>query len=261
MLSSPHFALDLLSRIEDAGLNASAPPQQRWVDGWLVRFSPGKAKRARCINAVARGRLPLAQRLSLCEAIYRESELPLLVRLTPFSEPATLDRDLAALGLPQIDGTRVMVRSVATELEPAPLPADCRLNSVGPDVFAEAVGLLRGSPHAQRQAHALRLMLSPVAFVGHLVRNADGTVIACGQMAFEAGLVGLYDIFTTPCQRGRGVAKALCAKMLATARARGADAAYLQVEADNSAARRIYSRMGFTDAYAYHYRGGEELSK
>ncbi len=37
----------LLSRIEDAGINASAPPQQRWVDGWLVRCSPGKAKRAR----------------------------------------------------------------------------------------------------------------------------------------------------------------------------------------------------------------------
>ena len=46
---------DLLSRIEDAGLNASAPPQQRWLDGWLLRFSPGKAKRARCVNAVAAG--------------------------------------------------------------------------------------------------------------------------------------------------------------------------------------------------------------
>jgi ribosomal protein S18 acetylase RimI-like enzyme len=238
MLPSPHFALDLLSRIEDAGLNASAPPQQRWVDGWLVRFSPRKAKQARCVNAVGRSRLSLAQRLSLCEAIYRESELPLLVLLTPFSEPASLDRDLAALGLPQIDDTRVMVRSVATELEAASLPADCSLHSVGPDVFAEAVGLLRGSSPQQQRAHALRLMLSPVPFAGHLVRNADNAVIACGQMALETGLVGLYDIFTTPSQRGRGVAKALCAKVLATARARGADAAYLQVEADNSVARR-----------------------
>jgi len=34
----------------------SAPPEQRWLDGWLLRFSPGKAKRARCINAVAEGR-------------------------------------------------------------------------------------------------------------------------------------------------------------------------------------------------------------
>jgi hypothetical protein len=38
--------LALLSRIEDAGINASAPQQQRWIDGWLVRFSPAKAQRA-----------------------------------------------------------------------------------------------------------------------------------------------------------------------------------------------------------------------
>ncbi len=50
---NPAFDATLLSRVEDAGLNASAPPQQRWIDGWLLRFSPGKAKRARCINAVA----------------------------------------------------------------------------------------------------------------------------------------------------------------------------------------------------------------
>ena len=49
----------LARRIEDAGLNASAPPQQAFVDGWLLRLSPGKAKRARCINALQRGRLPL----------------------------------------------------------------------------------------------------------------------------------------------------------------------------------------------------------
>ena len=56
---SPPFPAELLSRIEDAGINASAPREQLWVDGWLVRFSPGKAKRARCVQAVAAGRLPL----------------------------------------------------------------------------------------------------------------------------------------------------------------------------------------------------------
>ena len=45
---SDRWPASLLSRIEDAGLNASAPPQQRWMDGWIVRTSPGKARRARC---------------------------------------------------------------------------------------------------------------------------------------------------------------------------------------------------------------------
>ena len=99
----------LLSRVEDAGLNASAPPQQRWLDGWLLRLSPGKAKRARCVNAVATGRLPLRDRLALCELAFREAGLPLFVRITPFTQPPALDDVLAAQGLHRIDDTRVMV--------------------------------------------------------------------------------------------------------------------------------------------------------
>ena len=66
-----------LARIEDAGLNASAPPQQRVLDGWLLRFSPGKAKRSRCVNAVAPGRMPVAHKLALCEPVFAQAGLPL----------------------------------------------------------------------------------------------------------------------------------------------------------------------------------------
>ena len=107
------FDPNLLSRVEDAGLNASAPPQQRWLDGWLVRFSPGKAKRARCINALALGRTPLADKLALCSTLFADAGLPLYVRVTPFSQPAGLDQQLAALGMPRIDDTRVMLMPVA----------------------------------------------------------------------------------------------------------------------------------------------------
>ena len=72
---NPAFDPLLLSRIEDAGLNASAPPQQRLIDGWLVRFSPGKAKRARCVNAVASGRLAIRHKLALCEQVFAEAAI------------------------------------------------------------------------------------------------------------------------------------------------------------------------------------------
>jgi GNAT superfamily N-acetyltransferase len=248
------FDSRLLSRMEDAGLNASAPPQQRWVDGWLVRFSPGKAKRARCVNAVSEGRLPLAERLALCEQVFAQAQLPMMLRVTPFTVPASLDDTLAAMGLHRIDDTRVMVLDQLAALESSPLPAGLSLQGIGLEPFAQRVGSLRGSSIAQRQAHAERLLHAPVPFTAFELR-AGGEVLACGQYAIEADLVGLYDVFTTPAARGRGCARQLCQQMLWHARERGARHAYLQVDSDNHPARAVYHRLGFADGYAYHYRG------
>lgn len=255
MLPQPSDPRDsaLLSRIEDAGLNASAPPQQRWMDGWLLRLSGGKAKRARCINPVAAGQLPLQDKLAWAEAAYREAGLPLLLRLTPFSQPGGLDQALADLGYTRLDDTRVMVCTHLPAITAPTLPFRCRFEPVGHEAFAQQVGALRETPLAQRQAHAQRLALSPVPF--HAMRIVrDSQLLACGQFAMENELVGLYDIFTAPPARGRGFATALCTLLLAEAQRQGARHAYLQVEADNLAAREVYRKLGFVDAYAYHYR-------
>ena len=244
----------LLSRIEDAGLNASAPPQQRWVDGWLLRYSPGKAKRARCIQSVADGRLPLAERLALCQAVFSAAGLPMVARITPFSRPVGLDQALAALGWHQQDDTRVMVAPQCPAVA-EPVPAGLVWQQLDAANYAEVVGALRGSPPAQRLAHGQRLALSPVPYQGWVLRRpGDGQVLACGQSAAEADLVGLYDVFTHPQARGQGLARVLCTRLLAQAHSQGARVAYLQVDADNTVARSIYRRLGFADAYAYHYR-------
>lgn len=82
---NPAFDAMLLSRVEDAGLNASAPPQQRWIDGWLLRFSPGKAKRALHQRGSGAGRSPLNERLAACAKVVAQARLPLIVRITPFT--------------------------------------------------------------------------------------------------------------------------------------------------------------------------------
>ncbi len=249
---NPAFDPALLSRIEDAGLNASAPPQQRWLDGWLVRFSPGKAKRARCVNAVAAGRTPLDARLAACEAVFAEAGLPLIVRITPFTLTAELDARLDSDGLRRFDDTRVMVLADLPAAAPAVAPG-ITVASIGLEAFARRVGAFRGSPLAQQQAHAERLQNSPVPFCAHELHQ-NGTPVACGQFAREGDLVGLYDVFTAPAARGQGLAGLLCRHLLAAARAQGARHAYLQVEGDNHAARAVYHRLGFVDGYAYHYR-------
>ena len=250
---NPAFDATLLSRIEDAGLNASAPPQQRWLDGWLLRLSPGKAKRARCINAVAAGRLPISAKLAACQRAFDAAGLPLIMRITPFSLPGDLDATLAHTGLARFDDTRVMV--LADLLAPAPraLPKWLSLHPLALEPFAQRVGQLRGSPLAQRAAHAERLASSPVPFSAWELRR-DGETLACGQIAVEDDIAGLYDVYTAESARGQGLATLLCTALLEDAIRRGARHAYLQVESDNHPARAVYRRLGFSDGYAYHYR-------
>ena len=255
----------LLSRVEDAGLNASAPPQQRWMDGWLLRFSPGKARRARCVNAVARGRLSLHEKLELAAGVYADAGLPMAVRITRFTEPPELDAELAARGWQMQDDTRVMVATPLTTALTAPVlvhrspcrpvaPPGLAMQRLPATAYAAAVGALRGSPQKQIDAHAQRLSLSPVPYLGFAFCAEDGSVQACGQVAREGTLAGLYDVYTRPSARGQGLAQLLCERMLSMAASTGATAAYLQVDGDNATARRIYQRLGFVDGYGYHYR-------
>jgi ribosomal protein S18 acetylase RimI-like enzyme len=246
---------DQLSLIEDASLNASAPPQQRWLDGWLVRFSPGKAQRARSVNPVAAGRLPMQTKLVMAQAVYQEAGLPMLVRITPFSQPPQLDAHLELHGWAKHEETLVMVCADVQKFVPPVWAAGSACHTLSHTAMAHAVGALRASPLAQQQAHAERLAQAPVTFQALAVRrDADQTVMACGQMAREGTLVGLYDVYTAEPARRRGLATALCTQLMIDARTQGARTAYLQVSADNAPAIATYRKLGFTEGYRYHYR-------
>ena len=257
---APDVPLALLQRIEDSSLNASAPPQQRWLDGWIVRYNPGKAKRARCINAVAPGVRNAQDKLAECEALFREAGLPLVVRITPFTQPAGLDAQLAAQGWPLFDDTRVMVLPhLAQPLAGTPcLPAGWTESVEDAQAFAHTVGALRGSSQVEIEAHAQRVTHSPVPYTGVVWRDGAGQVQVSGQIALEGDLVGLYDIFTAPAARGRGLATAFCAGLLVRAWQAGARTAYLQVDAANAPASQVYFKLGFQDGYTYHYRSSNK---
>jgi len=243
---------ELAARIEEAGLNAAQPAEQLLVDGWLLRHCPGKARRGRSVNALADGRLPLAARIDRCRTLYAQAGLPCLFRITPFSRPPGLDEALARRGFVAEDETRVMTRALGGALPPASQP----LREIGIDEFARLAGELRGSPAPQVAAHAARLAaVSPLLATRRLALLRDGRVVAIGQSVQQADLVGLYDIVTATAARNRGLATALTAELLRRAQEDRAAVAYLQVSADNIAARSVYRKLGFADRYAYWYRG------
>lgn len=241
-------------QIEQAGLNALQTQRQLFYDGWLLRLSGGKAKRARSVNAFFGSTLPLPRKIAHCESLYAQHGLPPLFRMTPFDQPRDLEAALAARGYVAFEET--LVQAAPLEQPPEiPEPGDeVALEALGADAFVEAVGELRQSPAAQRDAHRERLAHSPLDKRCVAV-SAGGTVVCTAQAAVEDGLAGLYDVVTAEAARGNGYATLACTSLLSWAWQHGAHAVYLQVSADNAPALAIYRRLGFATVYTYHYRG------
>ena len=140
-------------RIEEAGLNALQTQRQLFYDGWLLKLSAGKAKRARSVNAFFGSTLSLPRKIEHCEKIYAQHGLAPLFRMTPFNCPADLEDALAARGYLAFDTTLVQ----AMKMDEAPaIPAaadDVDIAALEAAAFVETVGELRGSTVAQREAH------------------------------------------------------------------------------------------------------------
>lgn len=247
---------DLLGRrIEEAGLNNMHTRRQLVYDGWLLFLSPGRAKRARSVNAYFGSTLALDEKIVHCERVYAKRGLPLLFRITPFVQPASLDDALARRGYVAFDETLVKLCT----LEQAPLRnqrSDVLIERVELPPFVEAIGECRGSDITQCAAHLERLANSPLD-VRPVVARGDRAVLGGGIVSIFDDIAGVFDVFTVPSMQRRGVATVVVSHLLVDAWQRGARHFYLQVSADNAAAIGVYRKFGFATCYRYHYRARE----
>jgi N-acetylglutamate synthase len=242
-----------LKRVEEIGLNGLQTQRQLFYDGWLLRVSPGKAKRARSVNAHFDSTLALAQKIRYCERVYEERGLPILFRITPFVQPRNLDAELAARGYEAFQTTLVQIARLDHPPETPAVPGVDFMTPT-PATFAEAVGELQATSAEQRAAYLERLMHSPLT-TRSVIAVMDGRPVGTGTVMLEDALAGIFTMATAQDVRGRGIASALLATMLRWAWERGSTHAYLQVDADNHPAIAVYRKYGFADAYTYHYRG------
>ena len=243
-----------LRRIEEAGLNAMQTQRQLFYDGWLLRVSPGVARRGRSVNAHFGSSLPLERKFEYCETVYAQHGLPTLFRITPFVAPADLDAALGTRGYEAVGDT--LVQALALE-RPPELPDhhdDVEIDAPDTRAFVDAVGDLRDSTPEERDAHCERLLNSPLQ-KRHAVVRSGGRVVCTAQIAVEDDLAGVFDVVTADDARRQGYATLACASLLSWAWEHGAHAAYLQVSADNVAAIASYHKFGFATVYTYHYRG------
>ncbi|EJN04831.1 acetyltransferase [Phyllobacterium sp. YR531] len=101
-------------------------------------------------------------------------------------------------------------------------------------------------------AQMIATIVIPKAFVSI---RADGKTVAKAYGAIDNGLLVVESVATDPDYRQRGYSRKILTALMGWAKREGAEAACLQVLADNTAARALYASLGFDhELYRYHYR-------
>jgi N-acetylglutamate synthase len=226
-----------IRNLEHAAALAWPGLEQRWLDGWLLRFSGGPSHRAN--SAVP---LEVHANLTAVPAIvawYRERHA------TPWlSVPDRLVRlpEATRSSLEVLVMTRELDPEVAEPVDVAGRPDDQWLRSYERDVDVDVLtAVIDGEVGFATRASA-------AVGRGAVTTAPDGTRWA-----------GLAAVHVASDQRRKGHARALCATLLAWGVARGATQAYAQVLVDNAAALTLYRSMGFRTQHRTRYVDGRTL--
>ncbi len=174
---------------------------------------------------------------------------PCVFRVSPLMDPA-VDALLAGRGWSRIDETVVM----AAPLSDATMPAGVAVAEARDAVWSEGYMRFNGVPPARQAIHD-RMLAAILSRAGYAIASdEEGAPVAFGLGVVEANHVGLFDIVADPSRRRAGHGLRVVNGILAWGRGHGATQAYLQVVATNAPAIALYERLGFVEAYRYHYR-------
>jgi GNAT superfamily N-acetyltransferase len=198
-------------RIEEVGLNALQTQRQLFYDGWLLRVSPGKAKRARSVNAHFGSTLAAGREDRALRAHLRRARAADAVPHHAVLRAADLERALEARGYAPFDPTLVQAVELDGTALPVPGRTSFELVDASVDAFVDAVAALRGSPGAAARRAPRALNHSPLDG-RHVLALADGVPVAAGKTAREGDVVGVFDVVTDEALRGQGIATALVAR-------------------------------------------------
>lgn len=243
------MSADDILAIEARMMRAWPALESETHDRWMMRFANGYSKRANSVTPLAAGASLDAADLQKIEAAYRARAIKPAIRIFDFVDHG-LDARLAARGYALVDPTVAMIAD-----QILPDTADPRVHflpAVTREWAAANASAYGGEKSNDDHLHAILARIrQPAAFA---ILTDEGVDCAWGIAVCDSGHVGLQDIVVSPAARGRTIGRALVQSLMAWGRAHGASKAYLHRLASNEPARALYRGLGFSDAYALHYR-------
>jgi ribosomal protein S18 acetylase RimI-like enzyme len=241
---------DLAWRVEDACFNAWPALRSVFHGDWLLRFGEGVSRRSNSVNPMRADVSSIAPHLAPFAELYRAQDLPLIVRV-PSLISSSIDRELEQHGL-GFEGESCVLHGDLSGRAPTSDPATEVLSQATEHWLAAMSALQRHSPaQAATYRRVIAMIALPAAFA--LLRR-DGEIVATAYGAIHDGLLCCESVVVSDRYRGHGHARRMMTALFAWAASNGAEAACLQVAADNVAGLALYRSIGLTELHRYHYR-------
>lgn len=251
----PMPELTTVRRFEAAGFRAWPAGSVHYDGAWAIRLTNGHpAKRLNSVNPLDPGdNSDIEARLERAAWRFGAAGRPLTMRLSPLAARAISDH-LDRLHWLRFDESLVM-RLPLSEAAVDEAMDQIPMKDVGR--FVGAAVAVRGQDATLGQGLAGVIeAVEPEA--GLFVLEQDNKPLATAVCVHDGDLAGLFEIATAAAERGKGHGRRIVLSALKWARLRGAHTAWLQVEAGNVAARKLYESIGFRELYRYHYRQPSE---
>ena len=225
--------------------------EEEAIAGWQLKYAKGVSRRSNSANPTPDATENLAHVAPAAEAFFRARNLPCRFRMLSFLPPQ-MDDWLTARGYEIESGTRTLQAQDIATAEQSPRTF---LSTTLDTDWIAGVTAAQGREGIERETYAriVSLLTVPASFA--VTRNPAGEAASWAFGALTAHGLCIESVATRPDQRGRGFAGETVSALMAWGRSRGAGTAFLQVQADNHAAVRVYERLGFDrELYRYHYR-------
>lgn len=250
----PDFAT--VRRLEAVGFRAWPAASIQYDGSWQIRLTAGHpSRRLNSVNPLdPSDHTDIEGRIERAARRFRSYGRPLVFRLSPLAPPQ-LTQHFDWAGWQRLDETCVMMADIVD------LAIDDTLDHLPVrDIgrFVEAAIAVQGRDH-DLKAGLTEVLGSIRPPTGLFVLEEPGIgPVSTALCVHDNDLAGIFEMATRSDQRRLGFGRTVVMTALRWARLRGAERAWLQVEAGNTAAIELYRGFGFQEVYRYVYRQAEE---
>lgn len=253
-----------INLVELTGAHIHPALERMEYDSWLLQFSGGGAsRRSNSILPLENGNIPLEEKVSECEKIYAEHNLPCTFKMSK-GAPDGLYELLQKKGYAYNAETNLMTvmaddETFATRCENIIEPEDIGviITSSPDDTWLDCYFKWenRTDPKVidvnKKQFEIVDADENLSAVYCRI--QIHGVDVAVASAVIENGVMFLLNVVVDENVRGKGYGKILVKETLEAACNFGAEKLCLQVVADNTVAVKMYESFGFEFLYKYWY--------